>query len=174
MEVEQCYTLGFVSKTQGYKGTLILHLDVDFPETYRNLESVYVEKNNKLIPFFIEDISILQKNFARVKFEDLDNEEDARALVKCRLFLPIEVLPKLKPDQFYYHEIIGFNVHDQVLDNIGQVIDTIDIPGNPQLLVLHNEKEVLIPISDTFYKGIDKIKKIIFVSLPEGLIEVNL
>jgi len=174
MEKEQCYDLGFVSKTQGYKGTLILHLDVDFPEAYAKLELVYVEKNNKLIPFFIEDISILHKGFARVKFEDLDNEDDARALVKCRLHLPLDFLPELKSDQFYYHEIKGFMVNDETSGDIGIVVDIIDIPGNPQFVVLHKQTEVFIPFSNTFYKGIDKLKKIIFVSLPEGLIEVNL
>ena len=174
MEKEQCYDLGFVSKTQGYKGTLILYLEVDFPESYYNLESVYVLKNNKLIPFFVEDISILHKGFARVKFEDVNSEDDARALVKCKLYLPIETLPELENDQFYYHEIVGFTVSDSTLGEIGTVVEHIDIPGNPQLVVLHKEKEVFVPISDTFYKGIDKDKKIIFVSLPEGLIEVNL
>ena len=174
MEKEQCFRLGMVSKTQGYKGTLILHVDVDFPDTYKNMESVYVEKQHKLVPFFIEHISILQKGFARVKFEDVDSEEDARALVRCGLFLPVESLPELDKDQFYFHEVIGFLVNDKFLGDIGTVLDVIDIPGNPQLVVLHDQTEVFIPISNTFYRGIDKDKKIIFVSLPEGLIEVNL
>ena len=129
MEKEQCYDLGFVSKTQGYKGTLILHLEVDFPESYSNLESVYVLKNNKLIPFFIEDIAILHKGFARVKFEDVDTEEQSLALVKCKLYLPIDTLPELEDDQFYYHEIVGFTVIDSSLGDIGIVIEHIDIPG---------------------------------------------
>jgi 16S rRNA processing protein RimM len=174
MEKEQCYRLGTISKAQGYKGMLILHLDVDFPETYNNLESVYVDKNHKLIPFFIDQISIMQKGFARVKLEDVDSEEDARALVKCGVFLPVESLPELDNNQFYYHEVIGFTVNDQTSGDIGSVVDVIDIPGNPQLVVLHQQTEVFIPISDTFYRGIDKDKKMIFVSLPEGLVEVNL
>ena len=174
MEKEQCYNLGFVSKTQGYKGMLILYLDVDFPEAYSNLESVYVEKNNKLVPFFIEKISILHKGFARIKFEDVDAEEDARALVKCGLYLPEESLPELQKDQFYFHEVMEFIVNDENSGDIGAVVDVVDISGNPQLIVLHGQTEVFIPISDPFYRGIDKVKKIIFVSLPKGLIEVNL
>ena len=77
MEKEQCFTLGYVSKLQGYKGKLILRLDVDFPENYKNLELVYLEKNSKLIPFFVDTIDILPKGYARVKFEDIDREEDA-------------------------------------------------------------------------------------------------
>jgi 16S rRNA processing protein RimM len=80
----------------------------------------------------------------------------------------------LESHQFYFHEIIDFTVSDSELGEIGTVVEHIDIPGNPQLVVLHKEKEVFVPISDTFYKGIDKDKKIIFVSLPDGLIEVNL
>ena len=67
MEKEQCFTLGSVSKVQGIKGKLIFRLEVDFPEDYAELESVYIESNRKLIPFFIEDIEILPKGFARVK-----------------------------------------------------------------------------------------------------------
>lgn len=174
MEKAQCYRLGVISKTQGYKGTLILHLDVDLPDSYNNMESVYVFKNNKLIPFFFEKISILPKGFARAKFEDIDTEEDALSLVKCELFLPLENLPELKDDQFYYHEIIGFNVSDEYLGDIGNIKDIIDIPGNPQLIVNHHNKEIFIPISDSFYRGIDKKKRIILVSLPDGLVDVNL
>jgi 16S rRNA processing protein RimM len=173
MNKEQCFTLGVVSKTQGYKGLLIFRLEVDFPEEYSKLESVYIEKNSKLIPFFIEKIEILPKGFARVKLEDVDTEEYAASLVKGNLFLPIENLPELDKDQFYFHEIIGFKVIDDAKE-LGVIIEYIDIPVNPQLLVDHSGNEVIIPISDHFYKGIDKEKKEVYVSLPPGLIEVNL
>ncbi len=174
MDKEQCYSLGVVSKTQGYKGTLIFRLEVDFPEDYSKLESVYIEKNRKLIPFFIQQIEILPKGFARVTLEDVDTEEYARSLVKGNLFLPLDQLPELAKDQFYFHEIIGFKVVDADESEIGNIIEYIDIPVNPQLLVDHKGDEVIIPISDNFYRGIDKKKKEIYVSLPPGLIEVNL
>lgn len=174
MEKEQCFTLGSVSKVQGIKGKLIFRLEVDFPEDYKNLESVYIEKNRKLIPFFIDEIEILPKGFARVKLEDIDSDDMARTLVKGQIFLPSDQLPELDSDQFYFHEIADFMVVDESLGEIGKVIEHIDIPVNPQLLVDHKGKEVLIPISDHFYRGIDKDKSEIYVDLPPGLIEVNL
>lgn len=174
MKLEQCFNLGSVSKVQGIKGKLIFRLEVDFPEEYSKLESVYIEKNRKLIPFFIEEIEILPKGFARVKLEDVDSDTDAMPLVKGQLFLPIEQLPELKDDQFYYHEIVGFTVIDDEEGSVGSVIEHLDFPANPQLLVDFKGSEILIPISNTFYKGIDKKKKEIYVSLPPGLIEVNL
>lgn len=174
MEKEQCFLLGSVSKVQGLAGKLIFRLEVDFPEDYRNLESVYIEKNRKLIPFFIDEIEILPKGFARVKLEDIDTDDLARTLVKGQLYLPLDQLPQLEKDQFYFHEIVDFDVIDENTGLIGKVIEHIDIPVNPQLLVDHKGKEVLIPISDHFYKGIDKIKGEIYVDLPPGLVEVNL
>lgn len=174
MEKEQCFTLGSVSKVQGIKGKLILRLEVDFPEDYRNLESVYIEKNRKLIPFFIDEIEILPKGFARVKFQDIDSDDMAKTLVKGQIYLPIDQLPELDKDQFYFHEIVDFIVVDENTGAIGKVIEHIDIPVNPQLLVDHKGKEVLIPISDHFYRGIDKAKGEIYVDLPPGLVEVNL
>ena len=174
MEKEQCFTLGSVSKAQGYKGKLILRLEVDFPEDYANLESVYIEKNRKLIPFFVDEIEILPKGFARVKFEDVDDDTFANSLVKCPLYLPIEQLPELEEDQFYFHEIVGYKVIDEKEGEVGSVIEHIDIAANPQLLVDHNGNEVLIPISDHFYKGINKEKGEIYVDLPPGLIDVNI
>ena len=174
MEKEQCFTLGSVSKVQGIKGKLIFRLEVDYPEDYSNLESVYIGHNGKLIPFFLEEIEILPKGFARVKLEDVDSGDEAQKLVKGELFLPIENLPKLKDDQFYFHEIVDFTVVGEEEGEIGRVIEYLDIPTNPQLLVNHKENEILIPISNHFYKGIDKKKKEIYVSIPPGLIEVNL
>jgi 16S rRNA processing protein RimM len=174
MEKEQCFILGTVSKVQGIKGKLIFHLEVDFPEDYSELESVYIENNRKLVPFFIEEIELLPKNYARVKLEDVDSAEAAQKLVKGQLYLPISELPELEDDQFYFHEIIDFTVVDEHDGAIGSVIEYLDIPANPQLLVNHNNNEILIPISDHFYTGIDKAKREIYVSLPPGLIDVNI
>ena len=174
MEKEQCFTLGTVSKVQGIKGKLIFRLEVDFPEDYSKLESVYIELNAKLVPFFIEEIEILPKGFARVKLEDVNSDEQAQALVKGNLLLPLDNLPTLKEDQFHFHEITGFKVIDEDQGDVGEIIEYLDFPANPQLLVDHKGNEVLIPISNNFYRGIDKKKQEIYVSLPPGLIEVNL
>jgi 16S rRNA processing protein RimM len=147
---------------------------VDYPEDYSNLESVYIENNGKLIPFFLEEIEILPKGFARVKLEDVDSIEDSQKLIKGQLFLPIENLPTLNEDQFYFHEIIDYRVIDELLGDVGSIIEYLDMPINPQLLVSHKGKEVLIPINEHFYKGVNKSKKELYVSLPPGLIEVNL
>jgi len=172
MEKEQCYDLGFVSKTQGYKGTLILHLEVDFPESYKNLESVYVLKNNKLIPFFIEHIYIRNNGFAVVKFEGVNTDKKAKLFLKCGLFLPLETLPELEDNEFYYFEIEGFTVVDSKFGQIGKVSKVIDLKGNPLIEILRGKQEILLPKQDEFIDEVNWDTKTLYISAPEGLLEM--
>ena len=56
MRKEDCYLLGKITRKHGLSGNIILKLDTDQPEFYKNLESIFVEINGLLVPFFIEKI----------------------------------------------------------------------------------------------------------------------
>ena len=56
MQKEDCYFLGKITRKHGLSGNLILKLDTDQPEIYKKLESIFVEINGLLVPFFIEKI----------------------------------------------------------------------------------------------------------------------
>ena len=43
MNKEECYNLGRITKAWGYKGQVVLFLDVDTPEDYLELDSAFVE-----------------------------------------------------------------------------------------------------------------------------------
>ncbi|MBN4071266.1 16S rRNA processing protein RimM, partial [Crocinitomix catalasitica] len=155
-----------------FKGEVSIYLDVDDPQDYKELESVFVEFDGKLIPFFLEQIQLKQKNFAVVKFEDIEREEQAKKLVKCDLYLPKTALPKLKNDEYYFFEIENFAVVDELRGEIGKVIKVVDLSGNPLIQVDFKGAEILIPKQDNFVKSIDWDEKIIHISAPEGLIEM--
>ena len=80
MNVDNCYQLGYILKTHGLKGELIFHLDVDNPDDYKNLESVFVRQSGKLVPFFVSTIR-LQGDKARIALEDIVVKDQAHQLV---------------------------------------------------------------------------------------------
>ena len=175
MRVHDCYQLGYVIKTHGLHGEVSILLDVDFPEAYNNLESVFVASagSETLVPFFVEHLSVRQ-NKALIKFEEVDTIEQAEALLKAQLYLPLSSLPPLEDDQYYYHEIIGFSVTDEGHGQLGTVQDVYESTGQDMLVVLHQEKEVLIPINDDIVRRVDKARQTVHVTLPEGLLDVYL
>ena len=52
MRKEDCYFLGKITRRHGLAGNVILKLDTDQPELYNKLESIFVEINGLLVPFF--------------------------------------------------------------------------------------------------------------------------
>ncbi len=173
MNVDQCYQLGYIIKPHGLKGEVGVLLDVDIPQTYKALESVFVEINQRLVPFFINTIAI-KNNKAVVKFEDVDNYEAAEKLKGGNLFLPLDLLPALGDSQFYYHEVVGFSVIDKVAGLLGEIDTIYTLPNQDLIALTHKEKEILIPIKDEIIAKVDHQQKEILVQLPDGLLDVYL
>ncbi len=174
MRKEDCFYLGKISKKFSFKGEVLIYLDTDEPQNYKNLESVFVEINNKLIPFFIEKSAIHKSDFLRTKFEDINNEQEANEILGNSVYLPLSLLPKLDDHQFYFHEIIGFKVVDKNFGSIGEVININESSSQPLFEIKYNDKQILIPIIDAFIQKIDKINKTIFLNTPNGLIDLYL
>lgn len=174
MQKKDCFYLGKIVKKYSFKGELLVKLDTDEPELYDGLESVFVDLRNNLVPFFIESSQLHKSELLRVKFEDVDTEQDADSLLKCDLYLPLEFLPKLEDGKFYFHEIIGFKVEDVNFGAVGIVKSINDTTSQPLFEIDRDGIEILIPMNDAFIKKVDKKKKIITVDTPEGLIDLYL
>ncbi|WP_276976596.1 ribosome maturation factor RimM [Flavobacterium filum] len=174
MRKEECFYLGKIAKKFSYKGEVLIYLDTDEPELYENMESVFVEINKNLVPFFIENSTLHKNDFLRVKFEDIDNEEQADEVLGCELYLPLSFLPKLEGNQFYYHEVIGFEIEDQRLGVVGKIVSVNDSTAQPLFEVINGTVEILIPMIDQFLVKIDRENKKVFMNLPEGLVEMYL
>jgi 16S rRNA processing protein RimM len=173
MKQSECYLLGKVQKLYSYKGAVWLYLDVDNPAEYAEMDSLFIEQNGQLVPYFIENIS-LKTNQALVKFEGIDTQEAAQNLLSCPLYLPLEVLPDLDEDNFYLHEVVGFDVIDTKKGLLGKIANIYTMSHTNLIAMEYQEKEVLIPIQDDIVGKADKVKKTLQVNLPDGLLETYL
>ena len=59
LNLDEYFFLGKITKTHGFEGKVNVWLDVDNPQEYSNLDIVFVELNNNLIPYFIKNMSLL-------------------------------------------------------------------------------------------------------------------
>jgi 16S rRNA processing protein RimM len=174
MDKKDFYFLGKITKTSGYKGNLMFFLDVDEISYYKELAAVFIEVSNELIPFAIQTLQIKNNRIAIAKLEDVDNEDQAIALVGCELFLPLSFLPALTGNQFYYHEVTGFVVTDINYGYVGVIDHILDQSSQALFVIQSKGKEILIPITDEIIKEVDRQKKQIEVETPEGLIDLYL
>jgi 16S rRNA processing protein RimM len=175
MTIKDCFFLGTVAKLHGFKGEVSLFLDVSNPSDYQQLTSVFIEIDGALTPFFIEHVKVKNKGFITVKFQDIDNENYAKALLKKSLYLPLNQLVELDEASFYDHEVLGYSVTDIRIGEVGIVSNVVDIKSNPLLVVISNDKkEILIPIFEGLVKKVNRKSKNLLIEAPEGLIELYL
>ncbi|MFN2260991.1 MAG: ribosome maturation factor RimM [Psychroflexus sp.] len=172
MTKDDCFYLGHIVSKFSFKGELQIKLDTDEPELYQNLESIFVDYRNKLIPFFIEKSNLQKSNLLRVKLEEVDEEADADDLLKRDVYLPLSELPDLGENQFYYHEVSGYKAIDEIHGDIGNIKFVNDQTPQALFVIENHNEEILIPVNDRFIKKIDKPNKTIIFSTPKGLIDM--
>ncbi len=141
------------------------------PEIYSEMDSVLIEIKGDLVPHFIESI-VVNRNRAIVALDGVDTIEDAQKLVNCDLYLPLENLEELPEGQFYYHEIIGFQVRDEKLGDLGTVRTVYNLNAQDLVSMDYQGREILIPINDDITPSADKENRVLNVRLPEGLVDV--
>lgn len=174
MQKKDCFYLGKVVSKFSFKGELLIKLDTDEPELYENLESVFVEYRKQLIPFFLTSAQLHKTNLLRVRFEDINDEAEAEKLLGSELYLPLSFLPPLTGDQFYYHEIVGFEAIDLQKGSIGFIKRVNDQSPQPLLEITFKDKEILVPATEPFIDKLDRQNKKIYLKTPDGLIDLYL
>ena len=173
MKKEDCFYLGKVIKTHGLKGEVTLKIDADDPSAYVNMKHFFLEINKVLTPFFVEKITMSGNKFF-IAVQDVKTIEQAQNLVGKAVYLPMEMLPKLSGKQFYFHEIVGFMVVDTEKGELGPISEVLEYPTQAILQVMKGKKEILIPILDQVIQKVDRDKKILTITAPEGLIDMYL
>ena len=109
-----------------------------------------------------------------MSLEDVNSLDEAEKLKSCPLLLPLDLLPKLKKNQFYYHEVIGYQIIDTIKGQLG-IIEFVFTAGNQDLISMkYRGKEVLIPVNNEIVVHADHDKREIRVNLPDGLLDIYL
>ena len=171
MEFDDYFFLGRLLKPHGFDGRINAYLDVDTPSEYMDLKTVFVHVHNNLVPYFIDHIQIMN-NKAIITFQDIDNLAKAESLMQKEMYLPLSELPVRQGNKFYFHEIIGYSVIDKEFGLIGAVNKVLEYPNQAVMQIFHNNKEVLIPISDEIITEVRRENKEIHITAPEGLLDI--
>ena len=172
MNKDNFYSLGKITKTSGYKGSLMFFFDVDNIHNYKDLSSLFIKIDNNFIPFFIEELSIKSPQKAFVKLQGVDDQTRAENLVNYKTYLSYELLHQDEKDRLSTHRIIGYQVVDTHKGAIGELIEIQDQGAQSIFVIVFNEKEILIPLHEDFIQKEDHAQKILYLDTPEGLIDL--
>ncbi|MBS1599305.1 MAG: 16S rRNA processing protein RimM [Bacteroidetes bacterium] len=165
--------IGKIVSVFGLKGDLTIHHHLGKKTSLKGLKVIFIEdKKDEMLPYFVESIKIKNEEEVHIKLEGIDTKENARKLLQKETWLPEADFQKYAVKSAPI-SLVGYHVIDDKKD-LGEILEVIEQPHQVLCRLEINEKEVLIPINEETLQKTDQKNKKIFVSLPEGLLDIYL
>lgn len=167
----EVFKIGKLIKPHGIKGEISFAFENDI---FDRVDCPYLicRINGILVPFFIAEYRFKGSETALIMFEDIDTEEKAYRLSGLDVYFPRKYFEEENADEIEYswNFFIGFTVMDKNAGEIGIIEAIEDKTLNTLFLIKKGAEEIIIPATEDFIEKIDAKKKILYLSLPEGLI----
>jgi len=163
--------IGKLAATHGLKGEFVLKHTLGKGTDFKNTEAIFIEKiKDEYLPYFHENSTIKNNDETIVKLEGIDTKEAAAKFLQKKIWLTKNdfenLVSKTAPVNLIDFLVINNN------DKLGAVESVIEQPQQIVLQLTMQNKEVLIPVNESTLRKIDRKKKEVHVSLPDGLLEI--
>lgn len=172
MFVEDAYSLGYINKAHGINGELVIRTDLNFSDkTISNWESVFFKVEGILVPFFVERINRRNDSGLLVKFEDIDDEIQAKRFVGTSVFLDKKHQAEVEEGLVKLVNYQAFNSQNNIL---GQIVEIVEYPSQSMFILNTTDgEEIEIPAIEEWIVSVNETEETIILNLPDGLIEIN-
>lgn len=163
--------IGTLKKTHGIKGSLVLQLEKFVIDDIPDVESVFLEINGLLAPFFLTEMIERPPDSFLLTFHEISTQEKATEYIGCDVYINSKLVTS--SIDIGWKKFIDFQVIDDEKGNLGKISQILAIAENPLFQLIHEDSELYIPIHKDIITKIDNNKKIIYTHLPHGLLDVN-
>lgn len=165
------FKIGKFVASHGLTGELVLQHSLGKKTSLKGLETIFIEETkDNFLPYFIEKTSIKSDTEIYLKLEEVHTRESARKLTPKEAWLEENdfnhFAAKSSPIS-----LLGFNIIDDGID-LGEIIEVIEQPHQVLCMIIYKDKEALIPVHEATLKKVDKKNRKVYVTLPEGLLDI--
>ncbi len=168
MPREDCLLLGTISKTHGIRGEMIIRTNNLSFEPDENWESLFLQIDGILVPFFISSIRSFKADEWVVCFDDYDNKSSVENLIGSPVWVKNDLIEAVD-DELYMDELTGYELINLTTGRQGVIVDFMDIPGNPVFEVELEGEKIMVPAQDELIQEIDQDDQKLTMHLPEGI-----
>lgn len=164
-----------ILKSNGTGGELVMSFRDTDPDDIDTTEPVYIYVDGLPVPFFIESMTRRGNSKALVHLTDIESFEDAEELVGQAVYMSPEALGEEDGDEEDLSFLVGWTLcelKDGGMTEVGEIVDFVDIPGNPCLEVSFADRSVIVPLHEDLLEGLDREQRLVVMTLPEGLLDL--
>lgn len=167
--------IGNTGKTRGREGELKLFIDEAYAGVLENARFLFIEVDGNPVPLRIEWLRDVGDIL--IKFEDIGDVTTARTYASARVLMPSDEVPPATTGQppdhhMEYGRLTGYILEDVHHGVLGEILEVREYPQQEMAVVLYEDKEILIPLNPEFVRKIEADNHMVFVVIPEGLLEL--
>jgi 16S rRNA processing protein RimM len=162
--------IGTIVNVHGIQGELKIQPHTDTPQYYLEVERLFMEDAEKLVPCQVEQIRF-HKNHWIVRFAQIGERNQAELFCKHRVFLEDSKLRPLDAGEFFVHDLIGCRVVDLAGASLGEVSRVLQTGANDVYCVAREAREFLVPAVPHIVIKVDLVGKLIQIDPIPGLID---
>jgi 16S rRNA processing protein RimM len=172
-EVEELISVARIVRPQGRRGEVIADLLTDFPDRFARLGEITVRRATGETSIFKLEGSRLHKGRVVLKFAGCDDITQAEALRGALVLVTRDQLVELPADTYYDFDLVDCAVITKDGRLVGRVTGVQRYGAAPLLAVQDDEqREHLIPLTESICIEIDVARKRMVIDPPEGLLEI--
>lgn len=169
--MDHYFKIGKLVASFGLKGELVLQHSLGKKTSLQGLETIFIEeRKDNFMPYFISATTLKNDAEVYIKLEGIDNKEIARKLTPKEVWLT-EADFKMFAAASAPITMLGFHLINEDED-LGEIIEVIEQPHQILCAILLDGKEALIPIHGESLDKIDQKNRKVYVTLPDGLLEI--
>ena len=169
--MSQYFKIGKLAASHGLKGDLILQHSLGKKTALKGLETIFLEQGQgNFMPYFISSATIKNDTEIFLKLEGIDTKESARKLTPKEVWLTEEDFKKTAAKSSPI-AMLGFTMVNNG-ENLGEILEVIEQPHQILCAILLDGKEALIPVHEESLEKIDLKNRKVFVTLPDGLLDI--
>jgi 16S rRNA processing protein RimM len=163
--------IGQIIKPHGISGEMSFSFTTDIFDR-EEVPYFIFELEGILIPFFLTEYRFKSNTTALLKLEGIVNDEQARNFAGLTVYLPKSYLEKVEDTEIEVDYFAGFSLVDSEKGLLGVISEVDQTTENVLFVIPLKDDELLIPAGEEYIEKIDHDKKVIYVKLPEGLLDL--
>ena len=169
--MEDFLKVGVIVRAHGLRGEVKVYPTTDEPERFLELSGVILDNGKVRRELTIENVRFF-KNLVIVKFEEINDCNEAEGYRQAELWIPREEGAALLEDEYYIADLLGMKVILEDGSDLGVLKDVLETGANDVYVVKTAQgREVLLPAIHECILDVDVEQGIMKVHLMKGLLE---
>lgn len=149
--MKKLITLGKIVRPHGVKGDVKIILNLEDLSFLGKTDTLYING----APFIIQNVKQVSDGIA-IKFEGIDNMDEAEKYRNKDVCVQRNFLAKLKKNEYYAEDLIGCTLYfDDNNKEVGKIFDIQNYGATDILIIRDGTEEYMCPLLDTIFVDVN-------------------